>query len=346
MLRSLIRLLLGGLVLAAAAPAIAQVGSRPYNQNKGRLAVRDTGVVVLHDGARDKDLQVRIRAPEPTDDQPGPFPLVVFSHGMGGSSAAFASLSECLASHGYIVVHPTHSDSVSLGTRAERRERMRKLLTDPAGSVAGVDLPDRVADVKFILDSLDEVEAELDAPGIIDRERMGMAGHSAGAMTTQVLGGMEFFAGRLPLGSRLAEARFGAFAVISGQGTNRRGITEDSWKSVDRPWLVITGSEDVSRASSETPGSRREPYEYAPADGTKYLLYFEGATHSSYQGKGPGALLDGGVPENVRWIADTTDLAVLAFFDAYLRGSDEAKGWLDSGAIAEREGGELEFRHK
>lgn len=337
-----IRFLLGGVLLAAALPATAQT----YESPAGGLSVRDSGIVVLHDDARDKDLQVRIRAPVPADDQAGPFPMVVFSHGMGGSSGAFASLSECLASHGYVVVHPTHSDSVSLGTRAERRERARKLWSDPAGSVAGVDLPDRVADVKFILDSIDAIEAELGAPGLVDREHLGMAGHSAGAMTTQVLGGLGFFAGRRSLGAGLAEPRFDAFAVISGQGTNRRAITEDSWDSVDKPWLVITGSRDVSRASDETPESRRHPYEYAPADGTKYLVFFEGATHSSYQGKGPGTLLDGGAPENAGWIAETTDLAVLAFFDAHLKGSEEARAWLDSGAIAEREGGDLEFRHK
>ncbi len=343
MLLWFIRMLLGTTLLGvAASPAAAQ----PYDSTQGPLAVRDTGLLVLHDDARGKDLQVRIRAPEPTDDQPGPFPLVVFSHGMGGSAAAFASLSECLASHGYVVVHPTHSDSVSLGTRAERRERARNLIRDPAGGVAGVDLPDRVADVRFILDSLDAVEDELDTPGLIDRERLGMAGHSAGAMTTQTLGGLEFFAGRRSLGTPLAEPRLDAFAVISGQGTNRRAITQDSWRSVDKPWIVITGSKDVSRASDETPESRRHPYEYAPEDGTKYLLFIDGATHSSYQGKGPGALLDGAAPDNIDWIAQTTDLSVLAFFDAYLKGSAEAREWLDSGAIAEREGGTVEFQHK
>lgn len=343
MLLWFIRTLLGAVVLGlTTAPALAQ----PYDTTTGPLAVRDTGNLVLHDDARDKDLQVRVRAPQPTGDQPGPFPLSVFSHGMGGSSAAFGPLSECLASHGYVVVHPTHSDSVSLGTRAERRERARSLLRDPAGSVAGVDLPDRVADVRYILDSIDAIETALDAPGLVDRERLGMAGHSAGAMTTQALGGLEFFTGRRSLGTPLAEPRLDAFAVISGQGTNRRAITEDSWRSVDRPWLVITGSEDVSRASDETPESRRHPYEYAPADGTKYLLFLEGATHSSYQGKGPGALLDGKAPDNLGWIADTTDLAVLAFFDAYLKDSADARAWLDSGAIAEREGGEMEFEHK
>lgn len=134
--------------------------------------------------------------------------------------------------------------------------------------------------------------------------------------------------------------------MISGQGTNRHTITQDSWRSVARPWLVITGSKDVSRASDETPESRHHPYEYAPEDGTKYLLFIDGATHSSYQGKGPGRLLDGAAPDNIDWIAQTTDLSVLAFLNAYLKGSAEAREWLDSGAIAGAEGGTVEFQHK
>lgn len=328
-----------GLILA---PARAQ----PSDVAPGPLAVRDSGVVTLHDPARDKDLRLRIRAPEPSETEPGPFPLIVFSHGMGGSSGAFASLSEFLAGHGYVVVHPTHSDSVSLGTRAEQRERARSLLADPRGAVGRVDLPDRVADVKFLLDSIDEIEGLLDSPGLIDRERLGMAGHSAGAMTTQALGGLEFFAGRSSLGRGLAEPRFDALAVISGQGTNRRSITEDSWRSVDRPWLVITGSADVSRASDETPESRRHPFEFAPADGAKYLMFIDGATHSSYQGKGPGLALDGRAPDNLGWIGEVTNLGVLAFFDAHVKGDEQRREWLESGALAEREGGRLELLHK
>lgn len=312
----------------------------------GPYQVQDSGIVTLHDRDRDKDLQVRVRFPAITDEHTGPYPLVVFSHGAGGSCDAFGSLSTCLASHGYVVVHPTHSDSLSLEKGKDRREAVQRVLRDPSRIVAGVDLPDRVADVKFLLDSIEVIEERLDAPELIDCDRCGMAGHSAGAMTTQVLGGMEFQIGRFSAGTRLAEPRFKAFAVISGQGTNRRAITEDSWDKANRPWLVMTGSEDVSKASDETPESRRHPYEYAVADGTKYLIFIDGATHSSYQGKGAGSWLDGRPPENLGWIEQTTDLSVLAFFDAYVKDDEQAKAWLDAGKSVEREGGTAEFRHK
>lgn len=317
-----------------------------YAPGPGGLEVRDSGEFLLHDDVRGKDLPVRVRAPEPSAEAPGPFPLIVFSHGMGGSSGGFGSLSEHLASHGYVVIHPTHADSVSLGTRAEQRRRAVELLRDPRGATQKVDLIGRVADVTFVLNALDEVEAALERPGLIDRERVGMAGHSAGAMTTQVLGGMRFVRRGRAIGAGLAEPRLDAFAVISGQGTTRGMLTEDSWKGVDRPWLVIAGSEDSSPASDETPESRRHPYDYAPADGTKYLMFLAGATHSSYQGKGPGAALDGGLPDNLEWIAETTNTGVLAFFDAHVRGDEAARAWLEGGAFAARAGEDLEFRHK
>ena len=322
------------------------VSGQEYAPGPGEFEVRDSGEFLLRDDVRGKDLPVRVRAPEPSAEAPGPFPLIVFSHGMGGSSSAFGSLSEHLASHGYVVIHPTHADSVRLGTRAEQRQRAMELLNDPRGAASKVDLIGRVADVKLVLTALDEVEAALERPGLIDRERIGMAGHSAGALTTQALGGMRFVRRGRAIGAVLAEPRFGAFAVISGQGTTRGTLTEDSWKHVDRPWLVIAGSEDVSAASDDTPESRRHPYDYAPADGTKYLMFLAGATHSSYQGKGPGTALDGKVPDNTEWIVETTNAGVLAFFDAQVKGDEAAKAWLEGGAFAARAGEDLEFRHK
>ncbi len=314
---------------------------------QGPLAVRVAEVVKLHDAARERDLPIRVRYPKADAEHPGPFPLVVFSHGAGGSCDAFGPLSTCLASNGYVVVHPTHSDSLSLLSANERRMKGREQLRNPREIAKKVDLKDRVADVKFILDSLDEIEKDIDQPRLIDRERLAMGGHSAGAMTTEVLGGMEFmFLGKPAAGWALSESRFDALAVISGAGTQRRSITKDSWQHVDRPWLVITGSKDLSAASDETPESRREPYEYAPADGSKYLLFIDGATHSSYQGKGIGMLLDGQSPDNLEWICETTNMSVLAFFDAYVKGNEAAKAWLDSGAVADREGGTVEFKHK
>ncbi len=305
----------------------------------GPLGVNTTESFVLHDDARDKDLPLLVRYPTPTAEAPGPFPMIVFSHGAGGSNNAFAKLSIYLASHGYVVVHPTHSDSLAL---------RRKLGQKNKGIIRNVDLNDRTADVRFILDSIDELEQHMGRANMIDRTRFGMAGHSAGAMTTQALAGLKFFSGLFLKKSKSdPETRFKAFAVISGQGTARRPLTNKSWTDIHVPWLVITGSKDTIPVSSETPQTRQEPYLYAPADDTKYLVFIEGATHSSYQGKSRfGRLIEGKPPENIDWIADITNESVLAFFDAYVKDNPDAKAWLDAGSLENLAGGSLRFEHK
>ena len=202
--------------------------------------------------------------------------------------------------------------------------------------------------MRLILDSLDAIEKALERPGLVDRDRLGMAGHSAGAMTTQTLAGVKFFLRPNGPGRSMGEPRFKAFAVISGQGTEKRTFNEHSWEDIDRPMLVMTGSRDSIPSTNETPETRREPYKYAPADGTKYLVFIDGATHGSYQGRGqrPARLTGEAIPDNVEWIGRVTNTAVLAFFDAYVKEDPAAKAWLDAGDLAEIPGGELEFEHK
>jgi predicted dienelactone hydrolase len=64
--------------------------------------------VTLRDEARGKDLEVRVVHPA----SGGPHPLIVFSHGDGGSREGVTELGRAWAASGYVVVAPTHADSV------------------------------------------------------------------------------------------------------------------------------------------------------------------------------------------------------------------------------------------
>ena len=269
---------------------------------------------------RDLPLVLKVRYPVVTEESAGPFPLVVFSHGMGGFTDAFEHLSEHLASHGYVVVHPAHTDSVRLRREAgESAESLRRTFTREGTSV--VDLRSRVEDCEWILANLDGIEAELGRAGLVDRDLAAMAGHSAGAMTTQSLAGLRFHLGWAGRERSFSDgSSFDAYIVISGQGTTRPSLSETSWKGFTKPTLVFAGSEDVSRVSDETPESRRHPYEFAPA-GDKYLVFIEGATHSAYQG---GAAPNG---DALRMEALTSH-ATLAFLQWHLRGDEAAGRWL------------------
>lgn len=320
-----------------AAPGVAQepagykLGAGPWRVGKKSMTLRDE--------ARGKDLKVLVRFPDVPEvaagvpggpnPEPSKFPLVLFSHGMGGSSDAFAELSEHLASHGYIVVHPTHDDSLAL--QGDRREAVRGMLRDPKAYRTRVDPVGRVDDLKFLIDKVGAIETESGMRGRIDLERIGVAGHSAGAMTTQLIIGTRARGVRLGGGQALqlhsiGDDRVDVGVVISGQGTTTRMFTAESWKGVSVPMLVIAGSNDTSPASPETPESRRHPFEFSRgvvAGGPPaYLLYIQGAYHSSYSGKQADS------PDERRMIVDCTHSSTLAMLDAFLKDEPGARDYL------------------
>lgn len=322
--------------------------------------------LVLMDSGRGKQLELRIRVPKVSADAVRPLegqdaraadpvgsgrlPLVIFSHGAGGSLDAFPELSTHLASLGYVVVHPTHSDSIEL--RVRRGEDLSRLRENPTRLVADVDAPDRLADVSFIIDSIPALQDAINegrdpsARITIDPERIGMAGHSAGAYTTQVAIGAKVRGLRWGGGFRArTEPRIKAGVLISGQGTTNRSLREDSWSEITTPMLVIVGSLDVSRISNETPQSRREPFEKARA-GDKYLISIEGATHGSYQGRTLATMLREEPTTDVEVITAAVSSGTTAFFDRYLRGSDKAGSYLDSDAIVKLTSGAAEYQRK
>jgi predicted dienelactone hydrolase len=295
----------------------------------------------LRDEKRQKDLEVRVRYPAVAQDAPGRFPLVVFSHGAGGSRDAFPDLTAHWTSHGYMVVLPTHADSIQLRRRSG--EDLSRLQRDLDSLRRDVKPLDRLADVVFLLDSIGAIEARIpgladgNGAGRIDRERIGMAGHSAGALTTQMAAGVKVrgaVPGALLEARSVGDPRIDAAILISGQGTTNRMFTDQSWSELSKPMLVITGSKDVAAIGSETPASRREPFEKAKP-GDKYLVFIEGATHSSYQGKGPGLRLDREQPSDaeLKMITGVTSAATLAFLDLHLKDDASARAYLQSEAL-------------
>ncbi|QOJ00805.1 MAG: hypothetical protein HRU70_09990 [Phycisphaeraceae bacterium] len=330
----------------ATPPASRTTPSGEYAPPAGPFKVGQKDLSIKkHDGG---ELELRVRWPQRPDGHEGPWgpwPVVVFSHGAGGSRDAFGDVSAAWASRGYVVVHPTHSDSVRL--RRERGER----LTGAQDVVRNVRPIERCDDVRLILDSLGEVERAIGGPAgeggarWIDTSKVGMAGHSAGAMTTQLLGGVTARLGGIGRARSYAEPRIKAFAVISGQGTTTRMFTEDSWKGVSKPMIVYAGSLDVSPTTQETPQSRRHPYELAPP-GDKYLVYIEGATHASYGGKETSRLLAEKPTTDVGVIVRVVESGTLAFWDAYLKGDAGAKAYLASESLVKAGEGKVEFLRK
>lgn len=319
-----------------------------YKLEPGPYEVALVDEFLLYEKKRDKNLPLRIRYPKgvPADRK---LPLIIFSHGAGGSYDAFPQLSEHWASHGYVVIHPTHSDSLRL--RRQRGDDLSGLRADPERLRRSVDIVDRLADVELILNSLERIESKeprlrSGEDGRIDRDKIGMVGHSAGAYTTQVACGTTIRGPRRGDPARdLSDSRIKAAILISGQGLTNRSLTQDSWKNIHRPMMVYAGSLDVSSISNETAESRRHPYEYAPP-GDKYLVYIEGATHGSYQGRGLTRILGEEPTTDTRLITDAVAAGTLAFWDAYLRDDAEGRKYLTGENLVKLGGGAIEFKRK
>ena len=335
------------------APAAYKLEPGPYDFDQRDLT--------LQDGARGKELPVRVYVPWPKPNvrlRDAKLPLVVFSHGAGGSRDVGSELLGHWASHGYVVVAPTHADSIALQRAAGEKPDMDK-------TIASLAKPgmreERVRDCTLILDQIGTIEQEI--PEIADRidmEHIGLAGHSAGAMTTMIATGVQD-----QRNAALGDPRFDCALVLSGQGPGKGLIFgQDSWAQWALPALVMTGSLDSSSRTGQTAESRREPYELAPASGNKYLLFIEGATHMSFTGDAGSRLADRGMGKLVgeylepggrigekalqydqTAIFQVVRSASLAFLDAYLKDDQAARDYLVGDQLPELLPG-VEWQHK
>lgn len=295
------------------------------------------------DGSREgRSIPVKIYAPSSGN---GPFPLVVVSHGLGGTREGLEYLGRALAARGYIALHLQHPGSDDAVWRESRRpmQAMRTAARDVDNLV------NRPRDVTFALDEVTRRAAASDPLWTrADLSRVAVAGHSFGAWTALVAAGRTL---RGPAGAefRLGDGRVRACIALSAPA-NPRDATNGSYDSVQVPCLHMTGTEDSSPIGDTTPEQRRIPFD-AITGADQYLLIFEGGDHMVFGGprarRGLGALRGNGLPAETearfqRLIVD----ACGQFLDSVLRSDEAAKEDLRQGGFARRLGadGTWEFK--
>ena len=270
--------------------------------------------LLVRDETRKRDIPLRVYLP-PSN---APAPVVLFSHGLGGTREGSVYLGKHWAARGYVAVflqHPGSDDSVWKGVPpAARMAAMNR-----AASAQNLLL--RAQDVTAVLDRLaawNRKEGHALA-GRLDLGRVGMSGHSFGALTTQAVSGQRF-----PMaGSRMTDARIRA-AIAFGPSAPRTGDAGEAFGSVKIPWMLMTGTRDIAPIGGADLESRLNVYPHLPAAIDRYELVLFDAEHSAFTDRAlPG---DSGMrnPNHHRAI-----LAVsTAFWDAYLRNDREALAWL------------------
>lgn len=234
-------------------------------------AVAETADAVWHDSTRRRDIPVAVRVPV----TPGPWPVVLHSHGLGGSRDGGDAWGEAWAEAGCLVLHLQHPgsdiDVFRAGIDALRR----------AASVE--QLLARVADVRFAIDHLFALQQQGVTPwSLVRPDRIGLAGHSFGAQTVQALAGQTF-----PVPARLADERVRAFVALS-PSPGRGGMSlAQSFGAITRPFLAVTGSLDGDPLGRGMEGGKRASvFDGLPgsANGRRALLWLEGADHMTFAG--------------------------------------------------------------
>lgn len=161
-------------------------------------------------------------------------PLVIFSHGYGGTNTQSINLMEILASQGFVVAAPEHVGN----SQSARGDSF-----DQAAA-------HRVPDVSLVIDAMTAKNRDAgDAfAGRVDSEHVSVVGHSFGGMTA--IGSAAGWAGAQP--DQRVVAIVAISAVIDGEmqldersGPNA-GFTSSQLERIEVPVLLMGGTEDIN----------------------------------------------------------------------------------------------------
>jgi len=270
--------------------------------------------LVVADEDRKREIPLRVYLPR----ERSPAPVVLFSHGLGGSREGNAYLGIHWALRGYVAVFLQHPGSDSSVWRDVPPRQRRSAMEQAAGSQ---NFLLRVKDVKAVLDQLARWNegAGHSLAGRLDLRRVGMSGHSFGAVTTQAVSGQQFRGGLA-----FTDPRITAAIAMSPSRPRRGGDASQAFGAVAIPWLLMTGTKDLAPIGGADLESRLVVFPALPPGG-KYELVLDGAEHSAFTDR---ALPGDTAPRNPNHHRVILALTT-AFWDAWLREDPAARRWLD-----------------
>jgi CubicO group peptidase (beta-lactamase class C family) len=295
---------------------------------KDRYTIGPEMPVMSHDAVRDADPATRR------------FPLLICNHGTFGHRRVMSSIATRLASHGYVVAAPdVPGDTLSVMMRDAINQREGRPIARPALQEINRQRP------YFASFTIDRLLAGDDPQiaAIIDADRIGAFGQSAGGWNTLRLNSVD----RRTRASMAIEPMFGKRSPLKGLAEMASWLDVNDW---GRPvaTLVLAGGadafimlDDLRDLYAELPAPKR--FVNMPRAG--HMHFTDGAeiAHETfrkmYMTAFPDPDLDGpATAERMRPFAelvseaDAADVVralALAHFDAELKGSGEARAFLD-----------------
>jgi dienelactone hydrolase len=223
------------------------------------------------DITRSRAVPVRLYLPEQAR---GPVPLLVVSHGIGGTRNGYSYLGRHMAEAGIASLHLQHIGS----DREIWRGNPLTLVFRLQAAAQETEALARVQDLRFALDRL-TADAELGPR--IDLRRIAGAGHSYGANTMMLAGGARVLRDGQPLALR--EERLRGVLLLSSPPFYGEPDLGAILRPVQLPSLHITTTEDIITIPGyNSPASDRVAVYEAMGSARKALAVFQGGPHNVF----------------------------------------------------------------
>ncbi len=207
----------------------------------------------------------------PVHQREGGWPVVLYSHSLGGERFETTSLVEDLASHGFVVVtidHVHDADVVVLPDGRVATCEVPAPTVDGPTPVTTKEIESRVADVRFVLDQL----AELNRGGNPDHEGRPLPRGLRGALDLRRTG----MFGQSDGGSTTAHAMHADTRIKAGVNLDGTLWTPQAVAGSGRP-LLLFGRQDLDSFEAETWAEFR-----ARQQGPRLQLTLKGSTHNTF----------------------------------------------------------------
>lgn len=319
-------------VLFSGAALSFEVGEGYVYDEPGSYTIESLEFPDLKDAARG-DRKVPLKVHYPVD--AGSFPLVIMSHGGGGTWDGHLYQAQYLASHGYVVICPEHVYSNSSRIKYYKSadgggmsfwKALHHVTKDPAA------LLERPKDVSFAIDQgmlLNRENSEL--LGKIDTGKVAVMGHSYGAYTTLVVCGARPILDHMEpavapgrgLAGDLSDPRVTFGLAMSPQSPGTTYFSRKSYRTINRPLVCLTGSKDTQKSASAKImlAYRRWQVLRLLPRGQKYFLWFKNADHLSFSDNPKAHLFPSKSREDMQRISKTM---MVLFCDYFLKENEEA----------------------